>query len=167
VTGRISKIGDAAVRTALYEAAHIVLTKPVKGCSQLKSWAMRIARSNPYATSASFILHAAAYWLMLTMRDATPSAHTLAEAEFATLRLRCSRLGARVIETAARVRLPFAAACPDAAIIRQLATTIVPPFPDTRGRRRPVEPPTKPSASCLQVRSSRGEKDDTRARASC
>ena len=43
-TGRISKIGDSSVRTALYEAAHIMLTKPVKGCSQLKSWAMRIAR---------------------------------------------------------------------------------------------------------------------------
>ena len=43
-TGRISKIGDAWVRTALYEAAHIMLTKPVKGCSELKSWAMRIAR---------------------------------------------------------------------------------------------------------------------------
>jgi transposase len=41
-TGRISKIGDAAVRTALYEAAHVMLTKPVKGCTQLKSWAMRI-----------------------------------------------------------------------------------------------------------------------------
>lgn len=43
-TGRISKIGDASVRTALYEAAHLMLTKPVKGCSELKSWAMRIAR---------------------------------------------------------------------------------------------------------------------------
>jgi transposase len=43
-TGRISKIGDASVRTALYEAAHIMLTKPLKGCSHLKSWAMRIAR---------------------------------------------------------------------------------------------------------------------------
>jgi transposase len=43
-TGRISKIGDAGVRTALYEAAHVMLTRPVKGCSQLKSWAMRIAR---------------------------------------------------------------------------------------------------------------------------
>jgi transposase len=43
-TGRISKIGDASVRTALYEAAHVMLTKPLKGCSQLKSWAMRIAR---------------------------------------------------------------------------------------------------------------------------
>jgi transposase len=43
-TGRISKIGDSSVRTVLYEAAHVMLTKPVKGCSQLKSWAMRIAR---------------------------------------------------------------------------------------------------------------------------
>jgi transposase len=43
-TGRISKIGDAAVREALYQAAHVMLVKPVKGCPQLKSWAMRIAR---------------------------------------------------------------------------------------------------------------------------
>ena len=43
-TGRISKIGDASVREALYQAAHVMLTKPVKGCSALKSWAMRIAR---------------------------------------------------------------------------------------------------------------------------
>jgi transposase len=44
ITGRISKIGDATVREALYQAAHVMLTKPVKGCPQLKSWAMRIAR---------------------------------------------------------------------------------------------------------------------------
>jgi transposase len=43
MTGRISKIGDKEVRTALYEAAHIILTKPVKG-SKLKSWAARIAK---------------------------------------------------------------------------------------------------------------------------
>ena len=43
-TGRISKIGDASVREALYQAAHIMLTKPIKGCSALKSWAMRIAK---------------------------------------------------------------------------------------------------------------------------
>jgi transposase len=41
-TGRISKIGDASVREALYQAAHVMLTKPVKNCSALKSWAMRI-----------------------------------------------------------------------------------------------------------------------------
>ena len=43
-SGRISKIGDASVRAALYEAAHVILTRPVKGCTALKSWAMRIAR---------------------------------------------------------------------------------------------------------------------------
>jgi len=43
-SGRISKTGDASVREALYEAAHIILTKPIKGCAQLKSWATRIAR---------------------------------------------------------------------------------------------------------------------------
>ena len=42
VTGGISKAGDAAVRTALYEAANVILTRAVKG-SALKSWAARLA----------------------------------------------------------------------------------------------------------------------------
>jgi len=42
-TGRISKIGDKSVRRALYQAAHIILTKPVKS-STLKTWAMRLAK---------------------------------------------------------------------------------------------------------------------------
>ena len=40
--GRISKIGDGGVRTALYEAANVILTRPVKG-STLKNWGMRLA----------------------------------------------------------------------------------------------------------------------------
>lgn len=43
-SGRITKVGDAVVREALYQAAHIILTKAVKGCTKLKSWAMRIAK---------------------------------------------------------------------------------------------------------------------------
>ena len=43
VSGRISKVGDASVRSALYEAAHVILTRPVKG-GELKSWAMRLAK---------------------------------------------------------------------------------------------------------------------------
>ena len=43
-SGRISKIGDAAVREALYQSAHVMLTKPTRGCTELKSWAMRIAK---------------------------------------------------------------------------------------------------------------------------
>jgi transposase len=42
-TGRISKIGDKGVRTALFQAAHIMLTKRVKG-SALKTWALRLAK---------------------------------------------------------------------------------------------------------------------------
>jgi transposase len=44
ITGRISKIGDKGVRTASYQAAHVMLTRPVKGCSALKSWAMKLAK---------------------------------------------------------------------------------------------------------------------------
>lgn len=43
ITGRISKAGDAGVRTALYQAAHIMLTKPVKS-SALRTWALRLAK---------------------------------------------------------------------------------------------------------------------------
>ena len=32
------------LRAALYEAANIILTKPLKGCTALKSWAMKLAR---------------------------------------------------------------------------------------------------------------------------
>jgi transposase len=43
VTGSISKVGDAMVRTALFEAAHILLTRTSR-FSSLKRWAMEVAR---------------------------------------------------------------------------------------------------------------------------
>ena len=43
VTGRISKIGDHDVRVALYEAAHVIVTRAVKG-SDLRSWALGVAQ---------------------------------------------------------------------------------------------------------------------------
>jgi transposase len=43
ITGRISKAGDASVRTALYQAAHIMLTRPVKA-SKLRTWALRLSK---------------------------------------------------------------------------------------------------------------------------
>jgi len=42
-SGRISKIGDKSVRTALYQAAHVILTRPVKA-SALKTWACQLAK---------------------------------------------------------------------------------------------------------------------------
>jgi transposase len=43
VTGGISRVGDAMVRTALYEAAHIMLTRAVR-FSALKRWALEVAK---------------------------------------------------------------------------------------------------------------------------
>ena len=43
-SGRISKIGDVSARTALYEAANTILTKPLKGATSLKSWGMKLAK---------------------------------------------------------------------------------------------------------------------------
>ena len=43
VTGSISKVGDRMVRTALYEAASVMLTRTGR-MSPLKSWAMGVAR---------------------------------------------------------------------------------------------------------------------------
>jgi transposase len=42
-TGRISKIGDKEVRTALFESAHVMLVRATKS-SALKRWAMRLAK---------------------------------------------------------------------------------------------------------------------------
>src|SRR5215211_7065720 len=41
-TGRISKVGDATVRTALFEAADVMLSRTVR-VSALKAWALRVA----------------------------------------------------------------------------------------------------------------------------
>ena len=66
------------------------------------------------ANQVRLVLHTAAYWLMLAVRDAIPKERDLAKAEFATLRLKLLKIAARVIEMASRVRLAFAAACPEA-----------------------------------------------------
>jgi transposase len=72
VTGRISKIGDATVRTALYEAAHIMLTKPIKGCAPLKSWAMRIARRSGMKKAKVALARKLAVILHRMLVSATP-----------------------------------------------------------------------------------------------
>ena len=43
VAGGISKVGDAMVRTALYEAANAVLSRPTR-FSALKRWAVDVAK---------------------------------------------------------------------------------------------------------------------------
>ncbi len=71
------------------------------------------------------VLHTAAYWLMLTVRDAIPKPRDLAKAEFATLRLWLIKIAARVVETTSRVRLAFAACHPEAELFASLPGALI------------------------------------------
>jgi hypothetical protein len=78
------------------------------------------------ANQVRLVLHTAAYWLMLALREAIPAARELARAEFATLRLRLLKIAVRVQETSSRIRLAFASCCPQADLFRSLACTLAP-----------------------------------------
>jgi transposase len=71
-SGRISKTGDASVREALYEAAHIILTKPIRGCAQLKSWATRIARRAGMAKAKVALARKLAVIMLCMLKDNRP-----------------------------------------------------------------------------------------------
>jgi hypothetical protein len=81
------------------------------------------------ANQVRLILHTAAYWLILAVRDAIPGTYDLVRAEFATLRVHLLKIAARITETASRVRIAFAAACPQAALIHGLAHALQPVGP--------------------------------------
>jgi hypothetical protein len=63
------------------------------------------------------------------MRDAIPKPHPLAVAEFVTLRERLLKIGARIVETASRIRLAMASACTQAELFRCLAGALQPTGP--------------------------------------
>jgi hypothetical protein len=73
------------------------------------------------ANQVRLVLHTAAYWLMLAVREAIPAARDLARAEFATLRLRLLKIAVRVQESTSRIRLAYASCCPEADLFRALA----------------------------------------------
>ena len=84
----------------------------------------RTSCRSPLANQMRLLLHTAAYWLVLATRAAIPTYHPLARAEFTTIRLRLFKLAARINETATRVRIAFAATCPEAALFRSLANAL-------------------------------------------
>jgi hypothetical protein len=63
------------------------------------------------------------------LRDAIPRPQPLATAEFTTLRVRLIKIAARIVETASRVRIAFAAAHPEAAWFASLARCLQPTGP--------------------------------------
>ena len=81
------------------------------------------------ANQVRLVLHTAAYWLMLTLRDSVPKVQDLAAAEFTTLRLRLVKVAARITETASRVRIALASYCPEADLFRGLTNALMPRGP--------------------------------------
>ena len=77
------------------------------------------------ANQVRLVLHTAAFWLMHGVRAASP----LAKCEFATIRERLIKIGARVIEHVARIRVQLPTSCPDAALFRCVALGRMPSGP--------------------------------------
>ena len=84
----------------------------------------RTSCRSPRANQFRLILHTAAYWLLLKLREAIPAKHPLKTGEFTTLRLWLIKIASRISETASRVRISLASACPDADLFRSLAASL-------------------------------------------
>ena len=89
----------------------------------------RTSCRSPLANQVRLLLHTAAYWLMLAVRDAIPKPQPLASAEFKTVRLRLIKIAARITETASRVRVSFASCCPEAELFVGIARWFQPAAP--------------------------------------
>jgi Transposase DDE domain group 1 len=89
----------------------------------------RMSCHSATANQVRLVLHTAAFWLMHGIRAAIPKASPLASAEFATIRQRLIKIGARVIEHIARIRVQLPTSCPDAALFRCLALGLMPSGP--------------------------------------
>ncbi len=70
-TGRITKIGDKDVRTALYQAAHIILTRPVRA-GQLKRWGMAVAKRAGQQKAKVALARKLAVLMHRMLADGTP-----------------------------------------------------------------------------------------------
>jgi hypothetical protein len=89
----------------------------------------RTSCRSPLANQVRLVLHTAAYWVLLTVRDAIPGPQPLATAQFKTLQMHLIKIAARVTETATRVRIAFAAACPNADLFSGLVRGFLPAGP--------------------------------------
>lgn len=81
------------------------------------------------ANQVRLVLHTAAYWLMHALRSRLPQTSPLARCEFTTLRLRLIKIGARIIEHAARIRVHLPTSCPERSVFAALAAAFVSPAP--------------------------------------
>jgi hypothetical protein len=89
----------------------------------------RMSCHSATANQVRLALHTAAFWLMHGVRAAIPQTDPLAIAEFATIRERLIKIGARVIEHLARIRIQLPTSCPEGALFRTVALGIMPSGP--------------------------------------
>jgi hypothetical protein len=89
----------------------------------------RMSCHSATANQVRLALHTAAYWLTLAVRDAIPQTDPLAKAEFATIRERLIKIGARIIEHGARIRIQLPTSCPEGALFRIVALGMMPSAP--------------------------------------
>jgi Transposase DDE domain group 1 len=89
----------------------------------------RMSCHSATANQVRLAFHTAAFWLMHTVRAAIPQTDPLATAEFATIRERLIKIGARVIEHLARIRIQLPTSCPEGALFRAVALGIMPSAP--------------------------------------
>jgi len=86
----------------------------------------RTSCRSPLANQMRLILHTAAYWLLRAIKTAIPRGEPLARAEFSIIRLRLLKIAVRVRETASRIRLAFAANCPEARLFQEMIGSLIP-----------------------------------------
>jgi hypothetical protein len=89
----------------------------------------RMSCHSATANQVRLVFHTAAFWLMHAVRAAIPHTDPLAKAEFATIRERLIKIGARIIEHAARIRIQLPTSCPQGALFRTVALGIMPSAP--------------------------------------
>ena len=89
----------------------------------------RMSCHSATANQVRLVLHTAAFWLMHGLRAAIPRTNPLASAEFATIRERLIKIGARVIEHLARIRVQLPTSCPERALFRTVALGLMPSGP--------------------------------------
>jgi hypothetical protein len=89
----------------------------------------RMSCHSATANQVRLVLHTAAFWLMHGMRAAIPRSNPLAKCEFATIRERLIKIGARVIEHLARIRVQLPTSCPEGALFRTVALGLMPSGP--------------------------------------
>ena len=81
----------------------------------------RMSCHSATANQVRLVLHTAAFWLMHGVRAAIPRTNPLASSEFATIRERLIKIGARVIEHIARIRVQLPTSCPEGTLFRTVA----------------------------------------------